>query len=340
MSIKAPSRKQLCKARMQNPISNHTLLQCRYNHYDIKFIINCDSINKKILCKVDKTIENLLLLNAGDTTYPDLLFRMKQISIYTDNTPISIMCRSHIQEITNFVTKILTFDPDMARAVVELFDMDLSQFINSNLRYALPYAITSIHSDDCLLGISSLLEIPIKELCESKASYIIVALLMESDAEIKSLGYNRLQKIFKSKEAAHKMLASNNATKITTKLAMNLGLRDLKDQALTALGEMKSLFGMASITISEYLSRFIFAILTKITKFISDKKVHNNDKNSYHSHEPHTLEALMEIMILMQSNIGDHALHVIQIAITTGNRIFTNTVFFSFIVDENFSSNQ
>lgn len=254
----------------------------------------------------------MLRLNAGDEKYKTLITRIKEISIYSDNTDISSMCQSYIQDITNFVTKILIFDPDMAQAIAQLFDMKLSQFVDSNLRYALPYAITSNNTDDCLLGISNLLELSIKDLCEKKAPHILIALLMESETNIKFLGYSRLQKIYNSKKPAHKELATKNATKITTQLAMNLGIKDLKDQSLRALEEMKSLVGMESMSVSEYLSQFIFAILTKITEYISYKKSHTDNNESNDNYEPHTLEALMEVMIVMQPNIGDHALHVIH----------------------------
>lgn len=203
---------------------------------------------------------------------------------------------------------MLVLDPGMAESIVQLFDYEIPQFLTTYLQYTLPYSIVYIDNNDTIVGISTSLGLPVKGLCLDNAHHIMLALLMEKNTKTRNAGYERLKSIFNTRSNAHIKLATENATKITTSLSMNLGISHLKDQAIHALEEMKSLLGMPTIPTSDYLSKFIVGILAKITQFISEKRV-----NSAYIHEPHALSALREIMTVLQPNINDHALHVIHL---------------------------
>lgn len=221
-----------------------------------------------------------------------------------DNADLLILCQSYMKEITEFVTRILIIDPEFAENVTQLFGFQIPQFLSAFLEYALPYAITRMNSDDALSGISASLEINIKNLCRDGAVHILVQLLMESDVQVKKHGYKRLQQITKEKDIVEK-LARENVTKITTTLAMNLGIPRLKQNALNGLIELKGLARNPKEDLSDYISAYFIAILERISRYISEKR----DQLVY-IQDPQALVVLGEIMIILKSNIKDHTLHV------------------------------
>lgn len=215
-----------------------------------------------------------------------------------DNTDLLISCQPYIKEITEFVTRILVIDPGFAENVTQLFGFELPQFLSAFLEYALPYAI--IHTDDdTLSGISASLEIPLINLCKDGAFHIYAQLLMENDPQLKSQGYERLQKILKTKTMV-KTLVKENATKITTELAMYLGIPHLKQNAINGLEELKDLTRTKNEDLSQYISSYFIAILERASRFISEKR---------YVHDPMALAALREIMPLLKSSITDHTIH-------------------------------
>ena len=128
---------------------------------------------------------------------------------------------------------------------------------------------------------------------------------MEPDRHIQSSGFDKLQSIFDAKgQQFKKDLAIKNATKVTTMLAMNLGIPALKEQALEALNDLKRMVGLMSMTLSSYVSEYFVGILAKVTKFISEKRLGTDVQ------EPHAISALKETMEVMGSNINGHAIHV------------------------------
>lgn len=229
-----------------------------------------------------------------------------EISTFTDNTDISVICQNHMKAIVEFVTRILVSDPDIAESVTYMFGFTRRQFISKFLRYALPYSIFQIETNKVLKGIATTLEIHASKLIEDYGYHIVLALLLESSPEAKVENLVKLQKV---KKHGYKIWATANSTKITSILAMNLGKEDLKQQSLRALNEMKSLIFAspisAPVSLSQYLAQYFVGISTKISRFITEKR-----SKSLNVHEPHALNALKEIMVLLDSKINIHATHV------------------------------
>ena len=201
---------------------------------------------------------------------------------------------------------MLIVDPSVAENVANLFDTTIPQFITKYIHYALSYAILDPHNcEDLLMGITSALELTEEQLFEQYSHYIMLALLLESNNEVKCTGYNNLKRLHISQRDFAKHLAIKNATRITTELCMNLGVPTLKQQSFQALQEMKDLAGNLAEPISSFVSRYIVGILDRVTRFIFEKR-----SNSLIVHDPNAIQALKEYMEIIQPDIKNHALLV------------------------------
>lgn len=228
-----------------------------------------------------------------------IVLQLKQISIFTDNTDISVICQDHMKSIAKFVTCTLVSNPDLADSITLMFGLTRRQFISKYLRYALPYSIFEVENGRVLKAIAKTMDVPPVNLTNEYGYHIVLALLLETDPEVKSAN---LVKIRKVKNEAVGIWAASKSTKITTILAINLGKEELKELSKQALIEMKDIIFVPPIPLSQYLAQYFVAISTKITRFITEKR-----SKCLAIHEPHALQALKEIMILMDSRINMHA---------------------------------
>jgi hypothetical protein len=223
---------------------------------------------------------------------------------------ISVICQPYMKELVEFAIRLLIVDPGITEKIAYLFGYEIPQFISVYVEYALPFALINDTNNDTLSGIASSLELNVVALCKENAFHILMASLLKSSPDVKALINRRLQQIFKTKDAYNK-LAVQNATNLVIKLSMNLGLPELKDQSITALKEMQDMLGGTAMSMSDFMSQFFIGILTMITRFTTEKR-----NQSAEVHDPHALEALKEVMEILEQRIIDHALHVKKIRFT------------------------
>lgn len=214
-----------------------------------------------------------------------------------------MICQDHMKTITEFVARTLVSNPDIAESITIMFGLTRRQFISKYLRYALPYSIFEAENGKILKVIAKTLDIPPTNLTNEYGYHVVLALLLETDPEVKAANLVRIQKV---KNDAIGIWAASKATKITTILAMNLGKEELREQSKQALIEMKDIIfsssSSAPVSLSQYVAQYFVAISTKISRFITEKRSKGLD-----THEPHALKSLKEIMVLMDSKINLHA---------------------------------
>ncbi|KAI7901832.1 uncharacterized protein BX663DRAFT_552745 [Cokeromyces recurvatus] len=270
-------------------------------------MVTSDETHKVLLSKVKDIIYELTSQNQDSNRSRILLSQLRDISIYTRTIDMSVICKAYMKDIVQFVTRMLVIDPALTENVTQLFGYQIPNFLSTYLNIALPFAVAYTEDDDALSGIAASLELSILSLCKSGAHYILVSLLMEKDANIKAYGYKRLQTIFANKSIV-KTLISENLTKITTTLAMSLGVPGLQESSMNALNELKTLTGNTKENLSDYLSSYFIAILERVSRFISEKR-----NQVLKIQDPYALEALSVIMSLLDSNISNHTLHLMKV---------------------------
>ncbi|KAG2194555.1 hypothetical protein INT47_006514 [Mucor saturninus] len=308
--IQATSDITFSNHREEDMDIDHSSLQHTSNP---KALFDCSTIHETLLLNVYPIVNQLTSSDGTFTGQHELIFKicaypfifllivlqLKQISIFTDNTEISVICQDHMKSIAKFVACTLVSNPDLADSITLMFGLTRRQFISKYLRYALPYSIFEVENGRVLKAIAKTLDVPPVNLTNEYGYHIVLALLLETDPEVKSAN---LVKIRKVKNEAVGIWAASKSTKITTILAMDLGKEELQELSKQALIEMKDIIFVPPISLSQYLAQYFVAISTKITRFITEKRSKCLD-----IHEPHALQALKEIMILMDSRINMHA---------------------------------
>lgn len=233
-----------------------------------------------------------------------------------------------MKNITECVARALISDPYTAESVTSMFGFTQYQFISKHLQYALPYSIFQVEGGKLLKVIAKTLEISPTILTNDYGYHIVLALLLETNKQVKAANLAKVQLV---KSDGVKVWAASKSTKITTILAMNLGKEELKEQSLKALNEMKGLIfnspTSTPVSLSHYLAQYFVAISTKISRFITEKR----SKNLV-TYEPHALNALKEIMVLLDSKINLHATLVNRFRSAIGLSILI--IFISYIAYE------
>lgn len=214
------------------------------------------------------------------------------------------VCEPSIKELTEFVTRLLVKDPDLAVEIAFIIGYTIPNFLKKYLNYALPYAVIYDQDEDTLLGIANAFDTSIVDLCENEACHVILSLLFEQNAQIKSAAVKRLDNIFQHKNTV-KQLITNNNTKLMTILAMSLGHPTSSEMYRNALIEIKNTVQGEKYDLSDSISSLFMAISEKISSYITEKRNHTL-KIQY----PYALESLKVIMSLLKLNLDNYNLHV------------------------------
>lgn len=204
-----------------------------------------------------------------------------------------------------FATKMMTIDPSVTESIAALFNYSIPQFIRHYIQYALPYAVVNTSNNDTLAAIAASLETSAQDICKGNAYRILMVLLVERNDTVKLQGVGKLNKLFGNDKNAFNNLLSANMISLTQKFTLNLGQPELKTQSLKALKDIKRNLAREDMLFPQFMSQQVVGFLTLITKYITQKR-----NNSVEIDDPFALEALKELMQLLEHEINDHAPHV------------------------------
>ncbi|KAI8092452.1 uncharacterized protein B0P05DRAFT_526406 [Gilbertella persicaria] len=266
-------------------------------------LLRSDLLNGNVRNRVQTIVNHLTSTQTKDDQNHNLIEQIREISIQTGNTDVSVLFYSQMKQIVQFVTRILSVDSDLAGNISELFGYDIPQFLLHNMHFALYYAITC-HDQHVLANLALALETKVVTLCQQNGHHIIIALTMEEDQTVAQSVIERLIKILRVKEPI-RHLAQKHMTKITISLAMNLGDVKQKQKAIDALRNMSHI---TNVKLSEHLSLYMLGILEKVNGYISTKR-NGNQKIHY----PFALESMIEIMVLLDEKLENYILHLIKL---------------------------
>ncbi|RCI03294.1 serine/threonine-protein kinase M1, partial [Rhizopus stolonifer] len=266
-------------------------------------LLRSDLLNGNVRNRVQTIVNHLTSTQTKDDQNHNLIEQIREISIQTGNTDVSVLFYSKMKQIVQFVTRILSVDSDLAGNISELFGYDIPQFLLHNMHFALYYAITC-HDQHVLANLALALETKVVTLCQQNGHHIIIALTMEEDQTVAQSVIERLIKILRVKEPI-RHLAQKHMTKITISLAMNLGDVKQKQKAIDALRNMSHI---TNVKLSEHLSLYMLGILEKVNGYISTKR-NGNQKIHY----PFALESMIEIMVLLDEKLENYILHLIKL---------------------------
>ncbi|KAG0169780.1 serine/threonine-protein kinase M1 [Apophysomyces sp. BC1015] len=230
--------------------------------------------------------------------------QIKEVSAYTQKS-MTVLLYPYEKQLAHYASKCLVTNFTMAENIASLYDRKLGRYLQSKMRYVLPFAV-SIPDDYKVLGaVANSLGLDVQSLCIQDIHYILVDLLMNED-ELSSVDkFARISDLIGSKQSLTEIM-SLNMTKLAILLVLELGWPTKKDKAFYALKRLIQLCDYTpDMTVGKYISFIFVGILDTIGKFISEKRCGVQVPT-----HPQALRAMEEVIDIILPSGEAHALQL------------------------------